>query len=770
MSQVNNHFGDLPGGRDWQRLMRNEGYDLSKFELVAVPEEFSDASGTDQIGHGGLLEYDGVLDVEGYGESDESEEEGDPGEGFNVTIEHVGDDVDHESGFIHLLEVPEHNSLQQPHYHRDDVLDIGIEACDLNSLLEQFEECEQPKKPVDPRSQKPKDIVPQDRDPIRKEIITPVKELPNPADIIKKIVPIKRKATILLESDALPVKKTKPKHTEVIKAMDIARKTDASSPIPFNLKTLIPTPKYLSMEHDYCLSPAQSEKSNASDLGSHMSKEQRRAYYKNKYKVKKKDGLDSPAKYSSVSSSPASMSPASTSPNPAVNDGSEAASKGPIAVVANAEPVVPLFDKIPSYFSNKLLVGMYREIDSGNPNQAVHQGFDQNIFVQNNNNEATRKKRDDPQSGQERKSRSHFRQRRRRSYRKSNRNRKNSLSSQSDSSCCSSCSDQQERQNDTASMNQSDKPNRRRLQTRASICSARSRSASRSRSRSSSYSSRSSCDSRGYTRSRSFSHSRSRSRSRSFSRSRSRSFSRSPSYSRSRSRTHSRSCSSSRSRSRDYSRRSRSYSRSVSRSPYRNRRSSSRRLPRSSHSRSRTRSSQSRSRGRSQQRRCDSSSRSRFRSFDPNAGNKEVKYTEEQLQEFGERRVVYVGNISRDTTKQELMRQFSRFGQLDKIQLYFRENQDSYGFVTFHYKCDAVAAIEAGNDDPNWPKYDLCFGGRRKFCMSKYEDLDSLNKASSSLDFGYHGDAGIAEDAPAAEESEFDKLLKAAMKTSQKQR
>ena len=45
-------------------MMKEGGYDLSKFELVAVPEEFSDASGTDQISHGGLLEYDGIIDVE----------------------------------------------------------------------------------------------------------------------------------------------------------------------------------------------------------------------------------------------------------------------------------------------------------------------------------------------------------------------------------------------------------------------------------------------------------------------------------------------------------------------------------------------------------------------------------------------------------------------------------------------------------------------------------------------------------------------------------
>ena len=51
-------------------MMKEGGYDLSKFELVAVPEEFSDASSTDRISHSGLLEYDGIIDVENYFNSD----------------------------------------------------------------------------------------------------------------------------------------------------------------------------------------------------------------------------------------------------------------------------------------------------------------------------------------------------------------------------------------------------------------------------------------------------------------------------------------------------------------------------------------------------------------------------------------------------------------------------------------------------------------------------------------------------------------------------
>lgn len=55
--------------------------------------------------------------------------------------------------------------------------------------------------------------------------------------------------------------------------------------------------------------------------------------------------------------------------------------------------------------------------------------------------------------------------------------------------------------------------------------------------------------------------------------------------------------------------------------------------------------------------------------------------------------------------------------------LFFRLN---YGFVTFAYKVDAYDAVENGNNDPDLPKYDLSFGGRRLFCRQRYSDLGKL--------------------------------------------
>lgn len=51
---------------------------------------------------------------------------------------------------------------------------------------------------------------------------------------------------------------------------------------------------------------------------------------------------------------------------------------------------------------------------------------------------------------------------------------------------------------------------------------------------------------------------------------------------------------------------------------------------------------------------------------------------------------------------------------------------DNYGFVTFLNKLDAYEAIEHGNDDPFYPKYDLSFGGRREFCKTSYSDLGKV--------------------------------------------
>ncbi|CAL1526269.1 unnamed protein product [Lymnaea stagnalis] len=93
-----------------------------------------------------------------------------------------------------------------------------------------------------------------------------------------------------------------------------------------------------------------------------------------------------------------------------------------------------------------------------------------------------------------------------------------------------------------------------------------------------------------------------------------------------------------------------------------------------------------------------------------------------------ERRVVYVGKIPNAYSKKQLYQRFQCFGEIKEVKLNFREHGDNYGFVTFAYACDAIAAKERGNNTPDMHKFDLCFGGRRRFCPDQYADLDGNNE------------------------------------------
>ncbi|XP_038629880.1 peroxisome proliferator-activated receptor gamma coactivator 1-alpha-like [Scyliorhinus canicula] len=83
---------------------------------------------------------------------------------------------------------------------------------------------------------------------------------------------------------------------------------------------------------------------------------------------------------------------------------------------------------------------------------------------------------------------------------------------------------------------------------------------------------------------------------------------------------------------------------------------------------------------------------------------------------------------------EELRRRFEVFGEIEDCNIYFRNEGDNYGFVTYRYTCDAFAAIENGQTlrQPDELPFDLCFGGRRQFCKSNYADLDSSQANFSS--------------------------------------
>ncbi|XP_005105233.2 platelet binding protein GspB [Aplysia californica] len=153
--------------------------------------------------------------------------------------------------------------------------------------------------------------------------------------------------------------------------------------------------------------------------------------------------------------------------------------------------------------------------------------------------------------------------------------------------------------------------------------------------------------------------------------------------------------------------------------PDRHGRRSCSRSDRRSRSRSRSNSSSRGQRWRSHRHRTRSRS-----SAERRISQKRKEREEEKIRAMEERRVVYVGKIPEGFTKRQLHKRFERFGEIKEVKVNFREHGDNYGFVTFTYACDAIAAKERGNNLPGEMKFDLCFGGRRRFCPDQYADLD----------------------------------------------
>jgi len=137
--------------------------------------------------------------------------------------------------------------------------------------------------------------------------------------------------------------------------------------------------------------------------------------------------------------------------------------------------------------------------------------------------------------------------------------------------------------------------------------------------------------------------------------------------------------------------------------------------------------------------------------------DKKIAYHQQQQQQLldqkalsEERKIVYVGNIAEGILKSDLRNRFETFGPILDISLHFRERGVNYGFLTFKNIEDAKEAIEHGNDENEKSKYDLCFGGRRKFCREEYYDLDDV------------------EDVPTTSQLPFDELLRKARREIKK--
>ncbi|XP_073691706.1 peroxisome proliferator-activated receptor gamma coactivator 1-alpha isoform X3 [Garra rufa] len=92
-----------------------------------------------------------------------------------------------------------------------------------------------------------------------------------------------------------------------------------------------------------------------------------------------------------------------------------------------------------------------------------------------------------------------------------------------------------------------------------------------------------------------------------------------------------------------------------------------------------------------------------------------------------ERRVVYVGRLRTNSTRTELKRRFEVFGEIEECTVNLRHDGDNFGFITYRYTCDALAALENGHTlrRLNEPHFELCLGGQKQYSKSNYTDLDS---------------------------------------------
>ncbi|CAD6992823.1 unnamed protein product [Ceratitis capitata] len=118
-----------------------------------------------------------------------------------------------------------------------------------------------------------------------------------------------------------------------------------------------------------------------------------------------------------------------------------------------------------------------------------------------------------------------------------------------------------------------------------------------------------------------------------------------------------------------------------------------------------------------------------------------------------ERRIVYVGRIEEETTKEMLKRKFLPYGNIKQISIHYKDTGMKYGFVTYERSQDAFTVIDSSARDPTINMYDISFGGRRAFCRSSYADLDNAGINT------YHSIVFPKVEAPPKEEDSFEALL-----------
>lgn len=123
---------------------------------------------------------------------------------------------------------------------------------------------------------------------------------------------------------------------------------------------------------------------------------------------------------------------------------------------------------------------------------------------------------------------------------------------------------------------------------------------------------------------------------------------------------------------------------------------------------------------------CRSSDYDSVRKFD-NRFKQGYRNNQRQNVVMEERRVVYVGGLHENTTKDELRRKFIKYGTIKKISTHEKnEGALRFGFITFADASAAYEVLDKFKSDDTLSMFDIRFGGRRNFCKQTYADLDSL--------------------------------------------
>ncbi|KAG5673317.1 hypothetical protein PVAND_003377 [Polypedilum vanderplanki] len=129
---------------------------------------------------------------------------------------------------------------------------------------------------------------------------------------------------------------------------------------------------------------------------------------------------------------------------------------------------------------------------------------------------------------------------------------------------------------------------------------------------------------------------------------------------------------------------------------------------------------------------CRSSDYDSIRKFDNRISGQRYRnhrssnYTYEE-----ERKVVYIGGLTEDVTKEDLRRNFLKYGTIKKISIHAKQDVNGnlrFGFITFAEASAAYDVLDKFKLDSSLCDYDIRFGGRRRFCKQSYADLDSLPK------------------------------------------